>query len=231
MSYCTFLPYMKCPYKDKRNLTNTTDVYEEGQHRFSFIRFLHASPNTPNLDIYIDNKKAITNLPYGGLAGYAAFSGEPHKYQVYIGGQTTKPLLTIPLSFSGDSFTTIAIAGLLQNLQYRIYRDMKEDIPANESYLRFVHLSPNTPGVDVIAEEGIIIFKNLTFGKTEQYKKINPNIYKLFLSITGTSNIILGLPQLTFEGGKAYTIYSSGLLNGTPPLSAMLLTDGLHRGL
>lgn len=228
MVYCPFLPYMKCPYYWNNRVDLTDENFEERQEKFSFIRFLHASPNTPAIDIYINGKKAVSNLPYGSLAGYAALPTNLHKIETYPTGQTIDPLLSIPMSLGEDTFTTMTIAGLLPSLQYRIYRDRKENVPTNESYIRFVHLSPRTPAVDVVLETGETLFSSITFGRTEQYKKINPGVYKLHVRASGTPNVLLTLPQLTFEGGKAYTIYAIGLLEGSPSLSAVVLTDGRH---
>ena len=228
MAYCPFLPYMKCPYYWDNRVDLTDENSEERQEKFSFIRFLHASPNAPAIDIYINEKKAVSNLPYGSLAGYAALPASLHKIETYPAGQTADPLLSIPIPLGEDTFTTMIIAGLLPSLQYRIYRDMKENISTNESYIRFVHLSPRAPAVDIVLETGETLFSSITFGRTEQYKKINPGIYKLLVRASGTPNVVLDLPHLTFEGGKAYTIYAIGLLGGSPPLSAVVLTDGRH---
>lgn len=228
MSYCTFLPYMKCPYytdKEKNRKDKDTKIR---QAKFSFIRFLHTSPNAPNLDIYIDDKKAVSNLIYGSLAGYAALQADLHKIDTYLAGQTTNPILSTTTTLIGDNFTTMAITGVLPNLQYRVYKDRSESIPNNESYIRFVHLSSNAPAVDIVTEAGETLFSTITFGRTEQYKRINPGIYKLNVRASGTPNVILGLPQLTFEGGKAYTLYAMGVIGGSPPFSVVVLTDGRY---
>lgn len=228
MTYCPFLPYMKCPCYLDKGIYRKGEEIKKRQEKFSFIRFLHASPNAPNLDIYIDGKKAVSNLPYGNLAGYAALQAGSHKIDTYLAGQTTNLILSTTMALIGDNFTTMAIAGVLPNLQYRVYEDRAESIPTNESYIRFVHLSPNTPAVDVVIEAGETLFSAITFGRTKQYKKINPGIYKLLVRASGTPNVLLGLPQLTFEGGKAYTLYAMGVMGGSPPLSVVVLTDGRH---
>lgn len=231
MAYCTFVPYMKCPYYIEKEINRKDEDSKARQEHFSFIRFLHASPNAPNLDIYIDGKKAVSNLIYGSLAGYAALQSGLHKIDAHLAGQTTNPILSTTTTLIGDNFITLAIAGSLPNLQYRIYKDKVESIPTNESYIRFVHLSSNTPAVDIVIEAGETLFSTITFGRTEQYKKINPGIYKLQVRASGTPNIVLALPQLSFEGRKAYTLYAMGIMGGTPSLSVVVLTDGRHMNL
>jgi hypothetical protein len=40
---------------------------------------------------------------------------------------------------------------------------------------------------------------------------------------TGTTNAVLTLPNVTFEAGKLYTVIATGLVNGTPALSAIAI--------
>lgn len=226
MAYCPLRPYMECPLSKKSINFNETKAPEEIQTGFSFIRFLHASPNTPALDIYIDDKKAVSNLSYASMAGYAALPSADHRFEVYPIGQKNKPLLQFTLNCDQDSYHTIVLAGLSPNIQHRIYRDASETIPANESYLRFIHMSPLVPSLDAASETGETLFSGITFGRTEEYIRLEPNTYGLRLRAAGTPNVLLGLPDITLAGCRAYTIYAIGMLGGSPPLTAILLSDG-----
>lgn len=233
MAYCPLRPYMKCPLHMMNNI-NREETFdkedrnneEERQAGFSFVRFLHASPNAPALDIYIDNMKAVSNLTYASIAGYAALPATIHDIAVYPLGQTDTPLTQFTINPSRDSYRTIVIAGLSPNIQSRIYVDSGELIPGNESRIRFVHMSPRAPALYVVDETGRALFSGVTFGRVAEYISVEPNIYTLRVLIAGTPNVVLGLPQLTFRGGRAYTIYAIGLLGASPPLTAVVLADG-----
>lgn len=226
MAYCPLRPYMECPLTARSTNLNEAEAIEERQEGFSFIRFLHASPNTPAVDIYIDDRKAVSNLSYASIAGYAALPSTEHKIDVYPMGQKGKPLLRFTITPSADSYRTFVIAGLSPNIQHRIYIDSGEIIPGNESLLRFVHMSPSAPAMDVVLETGEILFSGLTFGRTEEYIRMAPGIYSIRVRAAGTPNVILGLPSVTLSGGRAYTIYAIGMLGGSPPLSAVIVSDG-----
>lgn len=233
MGYCPLRPYMKCPLH-MINDANRQDIYdkedidneEERQAGFSFVRFLHASPNGPALDIYIDKMKAVSNLTYASIAGYTALPATMHEIAVYPLGQTDNPLTQFTINPSQDSYRTIVIAGLAPNIQLRTYIDSSELIPGNESRFRFVHMSPRAPALDVVEETGQVLFSGVTFGRMADYITVAPGIYTLRVRMAGTPNVVLGLPQLTFSGARAYTIYAIGLLGGSPPLTAVLLSDG-----
>jgi len=202
------------------------DNEEERQTGFSFVRFLHASPNTPAVDVYIDNRKAVSNLTYASIAGYAALPSTIHDIAVYPLGQTDNPLTQFTIDPSKDSYRTIVLAGLSPNIQPRIYVDSSQIIPGNESRIRFVDMSPAAPAMDVATETGQLLFSGVTFGRVADYISVQPNIYSLRIRAAGTPNVILGLPELAFRGGRTYTIYAIGILGGSPPLTAVLLADG-----
>lgn len=233
MAYCPLRPYMRCPLYMMNNMNREEtfdkedrDSEEERQSGFSFVRFLHASPNAPALDIYIDNRKAVSNLMYASIAGYAALPSTAHDVAVYPLGQIDSPLTQFTINPSKESYRTIVLAGLSPNIQPRIYVDSGQPIPGNESHLRFVHMSPTAPAMDVVTETGQLLFSGVTFGRVADYISVEPNIYSLRVRAAGTPNVILGLPELTFSGGRAYTIYAIGILGGSPPLTAVLLADG-----
>ena len=118
------------------------------------------------------------------------------------------------------------LSGLSPNIQHRTYIDSDETIPDNESLLRFVHISPNAPAVDVTLETGEALFSGLTFGRTEEYIRMEPGIYSLRLRAAGTPGAILGEANIALSGGRAYTMYAIGILGGSPPISAIILSDG-----
>lgn len=233
MTYCPLRPYMLCPLYSFNNMDidvtdfdEYRDEEEDRQAGFAFVRFFHASPNTPPVDIYIDDRKAVSNLVYASIAGYAALPSTFQKITVFPLGETREPLLTFTINPSKNSYRTIVIAGLSPNIQHRTYKDSDEFIPGNESHFRFVHMSPATPSLDVVTETGQTLFSSVTFGRVADYISLTPNIYRLRLRIAGTPNEVLGLPEITFRGSRAYTIYAIGLLGGTPPLAAVMVADG-----
>lgn len=233
MFFCPLRPYMMCPlycinnmYIDEFDIYEDRDDEKNRQAGFAFVRFLHTSPNTPPVDIYIDDRKAVSNLTYASMAGYAALPSTLQKITVYPTGDTRQPLLTFTINPAQNSFRTIVIAGLSPSIQYRTYIDSHEIIPTNESRFRFVHLAPGAPSVDVVTETGQQLLSGVTFGRMADYINISPDIYRFRLRIAGTPNEILALPEITLSGGRAYTIYAIGLLGGMPPLTAVMVTDG-----
>jgi hypothetical protein len=69
------------------------------------------------------------------------------------------------------------------------------------------------------------LFSNLTFGNASAYATVNAGTVNLQVLAAGTSTVALSVPNVTLSGGTVYTVFAVGLLNGQPPLQALLVQD------
>lgn len=92
--------------------------------------------------------------------------------------------------------------------------------------VRFIHLSPNAPGVDVVLLNGIKLFNDTKYKEATDYINVTPGIYTLQVRPTGSDMVLLTIPNINLETNQVYTIYAIGLVNGNPPLEAVILVDG-----
>jgi len=90
--------------------------------------------------------------------------------------------------------------------------------------VKFVHLSPNAPAVDITTSDGAKLFVNTKYKEATDYIHVG-GTYNLQVRPTGSNDIVLSIPNLTFNPHEAYSIYVIGLLNGTPKLEAIILKD------
>ena len=51
----------------------------------AMVRVLHASPDAPAVDVYLDDAKvdALTNVPFGTISGYLEIPSGDHNIKVY----------------------------------------------------------------------------------------------------------------------------------------------------
>jgi hypothetical protein len=52
---------------------------------------------------------------------------------------------------------------------------------------------------------------------------VDAGTYTVEVRPAGTTNAVLTLPNVKFEAGKLYTVIATGLVNGTPALSAIAI--------
>ena len=93
--------------------------------------------------------------------------------------------------------------------------------------VRFSHLSPNAPAVDITLPDGTVIFRNVSYKQLTPYIAVPTDEYTLQVRPTGTDTVVLTIPDITLEPDAYYTIYAIGLLNGQPELDAIPIIDGM----
>jgi hypothetical protein len=59
--------------------------------------------------------------------------------------------------------------------------------------VRFIHLSPDAPAVDIAVKGGPILFKDIAFEKASTYLAVKPGAYDLEVRPTGTTTVALAV--------------------------------------
>lgn len=189
------------------------------------IRILHASPDSPSVDIYINNKRVIRNLTYKQETDYIELQ-EPGRYtiSIYPAGETGRPVLTESFTFEGNQNYTVAAVDELNKLDLLFIYD-NTDVPSGETKLRFVHLSPDAPAVDIAARGGDVIFSGVQFKEVTKYLPLSPMHVQLSVRIAGTKNVVLEIPALNLRPNRTYTVYAVGFAKNRPVLEALISQD------
>ena len=86
---------------------------------------------------------------------------------------------------------------------------------AGKAHVRFVHLSPDAPAVDITTETGAVVFGNRAFKQNSEFTPLNAGTYNLQVRLAGTSTTVLNLPNITLGDGKIYTVFARGFVGGT----------------
>jgi len=192
----------------------------------SYVRLLHASPNAPAVDIYANGSPIARNLSYRNFTEYLAIPGGNYNIVIFPAGQTVNPVLNTNINIPGGSIFTVAAIGLLPNITLLPVNEPRISIPTGKLMLRFVHLSPNAPNVDLEMQTGEIAFSNVAYQGITQYIPLDSGTYTFNLKVTNTNQNVLYVPNIRLETGRFYTIYAIGLVAGAPPLQVLIPLDG-----
>ncbi len=206
----------KCPF----------EPYCSRAPQFSYVRLLHAVPNAPAVDIYLNERLTASNISYRGFTQYLPYLPGNYNIKIFPTGQRINPVINTNVNFPAGSIITTAATGLLQNPSIQLIPD--NPIPALPArvYLRLVHLSPNAPAVDMTTPDGVRLFENVSFRGVTSYTAIAPGTYTLQLRLPGTEQIVLNVPNAVFGAGRFYTVYVVGLVGEAPSLQMLLPLDG-----
>jgi hypothetical protein len=197
------------------------------------IRVLHASPDAPAVDIWINDAvvDGLTNLPFGALSDYLSVPADTYNVKVFATGTDTNPVIDADATVEAGMGYTIAAIGDVANIQPKILVD-DPALTAGESFVRVIHFSPDAPGVDVApdgADPADAVVSNLEFPDATGYLALPPGSYDLEVRLAGTTMVALQLPPLDLATGTAYSVFAIGSAADEPlggnELQALVAVD------
>lgn len=195
----------------------------------SYVRVLHASPDAPPVDIYANGDMIVQNLAYKEITNYLPVMPGSYNIKVYPAGQKMNPVIDANVRVEPQSSYTLAASGMLENiLLLPIVEPYVNMMNSGKSYIRFVHLSPNAPPVDITLPDGTVIFRNAAFKDVTEYMAVDPGMYTLQVRPTGSMQVVLTVPDVKLYPDMVYTVYAVGLVGEMPRLEALLETDGVN---
>lgn len=199
--------------------------YQENRNR-GYVRVFHAVPDAPNVDVYADGNLFVSNLPYSDYSNYLSVPEGNYEIAVYPAGSKNNPVLRNMLSVSRNSMQTVAAVGTLDTIGLLAVPDATMRSNPSKSTIRFMHLSPNAPAVDITLPDGSVLFSNVSFRQLTPYIEVPPGIYTLQARLAGTQTVALSVPNVKLDSNKIYTVYAIGLVGEEPELEALLVPDG-----
>lgn len=203
---------------------NQEERLHRNQARTGRIRFLHAAPGAQNVDVYLNGARILQNHPYKKASSYLTLPAGEYQLDMYPAGNQEATLLSRKINVSPGKMVTLASGGSGKYLKLFSFTD-DPTIFGEEAALRFTHLSPDSPAVNLSVKHADDVFKDIAYGQTTEYLSVTPMTIDLELrSPTNKDNVILPLPPITIQPGIPYTMYAAGQSGGDPALEIILLS-------
>lgn len=191
----------------------------------SYVRLLHASPDAPAVDIYLNDQVVATNVNYKDLTKYLGLQPGNYNVKVYAAGETTNPVLDFNLSIPANSVYTVAVVGRLSDLSLLPIPEPIMGNTTGNACVRFVHLSPCTSSVTIKLEDGTTLFEDVQFTDITKYVCVPEGTYSFEVFLTDSDTIVLTASDIPLEANKFYTAYAFVLPNEAPNLQALLVEE------
>jgi hypothetical protein len=188
------------------------------------VRVIHASPDAPAVDVYVDGQKAISNLAFKEASEWAMLPAGTYDVKVTAAG-ATDAVIQAQLTLAAGKYYSVVATGKLANITPRVIEDDLSISDSGKAKLRIVHASPDAPGVDIAVKGGPVLVSNLAFPNASEYLTVDPMTVDVEVRAAGTDTVALAVPGLTLEAGKVYAVYALGLLSGSPALAVLPVVD------
>lgn len=206
------------------NYENPSIWYQDNR-KMGYVRVLHAVPDAPNVDVYANKEIIAMNLPYGQSSKYIAVPEGNYEISVYPAGTKNTPILRNMLNIVPNSVQTVAAVDTLDTISLLAIPDSMMPSNPSKSMVRFSHLSPNAPAVDITLPDGTALFKNVSFKQLTPYIAVPPENYTLQARLAGTPTVVLTVPNVKLDPKMFNTVYAIGLVDEEPELEALLVSD------
>jgi len=180
------------------------------------VMVVHATPDASGLDILVDNKmENTTALTYRNYTGYFDVKSGTRNIKINATGTSTT-LVNADVDFVKNDYYSIFTVDSFDHISALVVEDDLSTPRDGKAHVRFLHLAPGAPAVDVaVASSGDVVFGNVAYKEGTGFMSVNAGTYNLDIRLAGTAIISLVLPSITFAEGKSYTLYARGFLLGT----------------
>lgn len=185
------------------------------------VRVMHASPDAPAVDIFVDGQKAVTALAFPKDTGYVSLPAGKHNVKVFISpsnGSGT-PALQADLDIAGGKdYTVLAVGEAGKNTLALLPLEDNNAAPAaGNAHVRLIHASPDAPAVDVVvAGTSTKVFSNIAFKGVGAYTPVPANTYNLDVKVASSGAVAKSITGLQLKDRTVYTAVAVGLAgNGT----------------
>ena len=206
------------------SLATATAALAAGEPR---VRVVHASPDAPAVDVWVNGSIAFSNAPFKGITDYASLAPGTYNVQVVPTGATEPVVIEADLALAADTDYTVVAVGKLADIEPLVLIDNNSAPAAGKAHVRFVHASPDAPAVDIAVAGGPVLFANVPFKGTGDYLPVDAGTYDLEARLAGTDTVALSVPGVMLEEGMVYTIFAMGLAGGEPALQAVPSVDAV----
>jgi hypothetical protein len=188
------------------------------------IRFLHASLDAPKIDIFVNHNCISTNVHYKKITEYVFLPKGELQIDLYPSGNKVNSFISEKITVEPGKSYTLAFIGKINSFRLIPYLN-QPDVPIGEAKIRFLHLTPDAPPLDIAVKNRDVVFPNVLYEKGTDYLGLTPMTIDLEVREFGTKNVILPMPKSRFLPNETYTIILVGFIKEGPEIEALFIKD------
>ncbi|MBH0155272.1 DUF4397 domain-containing protein [Fictibacillus sp. 5RED26] len=188
----------------------------------AMVRIVHASPDAPAVDVYVDGKPVVEGAEFKAATDYMPLPAGEHKVEVFAAGTKDNAVISQSLTVEAGKAYTVAAANMLEMVELVVAEDSMQ-ATEGKAKVRIGHLSPDAPTVDVGLIGGDALFSGASFKAFTDYKELDPNTYDLEIR-TSDGTQVLDLSGTKLEANMVYSVYA---INSADKLEVLVLQDSM----
>ena len=193
------------------------------------VRVMHASPDAPAVDIFVDGAKAVTALAFPNNTPYVSLPAGGHNVKVFASPSNGSGAAVLEANLeigAGKDYTVLAVGELAKStLGLYVLEDNNATPAAGKAHIRLIHASPDAPPVNVVvAGTNTNVFTGVAYRNFGPYTPVDAGTYSLDVKVNASGATVLTIPNLKLDARTVYTAVAVGLA-GNGSLKVVPLVD------
>ena len=220
-----------------RTAITAVSVFSVAAAAAAGVRVVHASPNTPEVDIFLAGSdlpsasiqnRVLKNVPYFTASDYLDVPTGTYFADVVAPSVGYAPAINADrLSIDADKDYTIVAAGdVSDGVDAFVFVD-DNTINTRAARVRLIHAFENVT-VDVAESRLGTIADDFEYGTASDYYELPPGSYDFSLLTSDGEATIIDIPTLSVEAGTVYTVFATGYEGIAPQIRVTV--DAQHDG-
>jgi len=194
----------------------------------SKVRVIHSAYNVPAVDVTVDGASTFTGLTYKSASTYSELTAGSRAVKIVAPTLSNSEVFSQSLIFqSGVNYTIFAAGPLSGGKIFPVLATDERTAVAGKAKIRFAHMSPDVPTVDVKTSTGVSLFASAATKTVTAYKEVDPMSVSLVVSSASGTTPLLEFEPVTLAAGEVYTAVALGTVDPTDayPVSVRLYID------
>jgi hypothetical protein len=174
------------------------------------VRLIHASPDSPAVDIYVNGSPVVENLAYGAGTEFATLpAGNDREIQIVAtGGSLDTALFETSVDFGeGKAYDVIAV-DLVEHLDAMVENVDLSAVADGQARLRVFHAAPDIDDVSVVVTDGPTLVDGVGFKDVSDYQNLDAGTYDI--QVKQGDDVLLRVEDFTIEAGEVYDVLVFG---------------------
>lgn len=173
------------------------------------VRFVHAVPEAPNVDVLIDEQPAAQSIAFGTFTEYVTIEPGKRSFQVVAAGeQGTEPMVETSSDIDEGSSYIITVLGQIGDVRIKVNEVKLSALDPGKARVRLIHASPDAGAVALGIAGGDRLFKDVKFDQDTEYKVIDAGSYGIEIQTEDGPGVSTSLDAMT---GRVYDLILLGL--------------------
>jgi hypothetical protein len=207
------------------------------------VRVAHASPDAPNVDVFVDGDKVLADVPFTTVSGYLELPADEYTVAIAAASDATSPDEAETVVFEGEieldaeEYTIAAIGEVAELLggdsvsgeAFRpdIFTDKLGRLNDGDGRVRVYHASPDAPAVDVrvVDDDGdtvLSLASDIEFGEAGPNNEVPAGNYDVAVFPAGGDEPVFGPAEVEVRDGEVLTVFAEGFLTSDPEFQPVL---------